>query len=169
MPRRLILMRHAKSDWTDEDATDHARVLNARGRAACDAIGAWLAARGHVPDEVLCSDAARTRETWDRIAGHLPGAAAATLRSDLYLAEPGGMLGALQGASGNVVAMVGHNPGIGSLAAGLLAERPAHDDFGRYPTLATLVAEFDIDDWSDIVPFTGRAVDFTVPRALPSQ
>lgn len=166
MPRRLILLRHAKSDWTDEDATDHARVLNARGRAACDTIGPWLAARGHVPDEVLCSDAARTRETWALIAPHLPGAATPTLRPDLYLAEPGGMLAALQDATGDVVAMVGHNPGIGSLAAGLLAARPGHVDFARYPTLATLVADFDVPDWSGIVPFTGRAVDFVVPRDL---
>jgi len=166
MPRRLILLRHAKSDWTDADATDHARVLNPRGRAACDAIGAWLAARGHVPDEVLCSDAARTRETWARLAPHLPGAPAPTLRPDLYLAEPGRMLSALQGASGDVVAMLGHNPGIGSFAAGLLADRPEHDDFGRYPTLATLVADFDIDAWSRLVPFTGRVVDFVVPRDL---
>jgi phosphohistidine phosphatase len=166
MPRRLILMRHAKSDWTDTDATDHARVLNPRGRAACDAIGPWLAAHGYVPDEVLCSDAARTQETWARIAPHLPDTPAPTLRPDLYLAEPGGMLGALQGASGAVVAMVGHNPGIGSLAAGVVADRPSHRDFGRYPTLATLVADFDIDDWSAIVPFTGRTVDFIVPRDL---
>ena len=166
MTRRLILLRHAKSDWTDEDATDHDRVLNPRGQAACDVIGPWLAARGHVPDEVLCSDAARTRETWARIAAHLPGAAGPTVLPDLYLAEPGRMLAALQGASGDVVAMVGHNPGIGSLAAGLLTSRPEHVDFGRYPTLATLVAEFDIDDWSDVAPFTGRAVDFTVPRDL---
>lgn len=166
MPRRLILLRHAKSDWTDADATDHARVLNARGRAACDIIGPWLAARGHVPDEVLCSDAARTQETWARIAPHVASAPAPTLRPDLYLAEPGRMLGALQGAAGPVVAMVGHNPGIGSLAAGLLAARPEHQEFGRYPTLATLVADFDVDDWADVVPFTGRAVDFVVPRDL---
>jgi len=166
MPRRLILLRHAKSDWTDADASDHARVLNPRGRAACDAIGPWLAAHGYVPDEVLCSDAARTRETWARLAPHLPAAPDATLRGDLYLAEPGGMLAALQRATGAVVAMVGHNPGIGSLATGLLADRPAHDDFGRYPTLATLVADFDVDAWADVVPFTGRAVDFVVPRDL---
>jgi phosphohistidine phosphatase len=166
MPRRLILLRHAKSDWTDADATDHARVLNPRGRAACDAIGPWLAARGYVPDEVLCSDAARTRETWARLAPFLPDAPSPTLRPGLYLADPGGMLGALQGATGKVVAMIGHNPGIGALAAGLLADRPAHDDFGRYPTLATLVADFDIDDWSQVVPHTGRAVDFVVPRDL---
>ena len=62
--------------------------------------------------------------------------------------------------------IVGHNPGIGSLAAGLLADRPAHADFCRYPTLATLIADFDIDDWAKLVPSTGRVVAFIVPRDL---
>ena len=84
----------------------------------------------------------------------------------LYLAEPEVMLDVLQGASGQVVAMLGHNPGIGQMAGRLLAEAPDHPDFDRYPTLATLIADFDIDDWADVSWGSGRAVDFIVPRAL---
>ena len=32
--------------------------------------------------------------------------------------------------------------------------------------LATLIAEFDIDDWAGVSWGSGRAVDFIVPRAL---
>ena len=84
----------------------------------------------------------------------------------LYLAEPEVMLDVLQGASGRVVAMLGHNPGIGQMAGRLLAEAPDHPDFERFPTLATLIADFDIDDWADVSWGSGRAVDFIVPRAL---
>ena len=166
MTRRLILMRHAKSDWTDDVPSDHERVLNRRGRAACDAVGPWLALRGYSPDQVLCSDATRTRETWARLAPHLPDAPDPELRADLYLAEPASLRAAIRGASGKTLVVLAHNPGIGDLASELLAKRPAHQDFARYPTLATLVADFDIDDWADLAPHSGRAVDFIVPRDL---
>ena len=71
MVRRLILMRHAKSSWADDDAADIDRVLNCRGRKSCKAVGRWLRDEGQIPDQVLCSSAARTRETWDRIAAEL--------------------------------------------------------------------------------------------------
>ena len=166
MTRRLILMRHAKSSWKDSDLSDHDRKLNGRGRRSADAIGPWLAARGHVPDEVLTSSSARTRETWARIAPHLPGAPAATQAPALYLATPETLLRVLQGATGACVGLLAHNPGIAAFADSLVAARPAHADFARYPTLATLVVEFEIDTWADLAPGTGRVVDFIVPREL---
>jgi len=166
MVRRLILMRHAKSSWADDDAADIDRVLNGRGRKSCKAVGRWLREEGQIPDQVLCSSAARTRETWDRIAAELTDPPPVTEVPALYLAEPEVMLDVLQGATGNVVAMLGHNPGIGQMADRLLAEAPDHPDFERFPTLATLIADFDIDDWAEVSWGSGRAVDFVVPRAL---
>ena len=59
--KRLILTRHAKSSWDDPLTPDHDRPLNDRGKAAAADLGQWLASRGYIPDEVLCSDALRTR------------------------------------------------------------------------------------------------------------
>lgn len=166
MPLRLIVLRHAKSSWTDDSLEDHDRPLNARGRSASDAIGAWLAANEHAPDEVLCSSAVRTQETWQRVAAHLNHPPSAVPRHDLYLAEPTHLLEALADAQGRCVALVGHNPGIGQFAAAVLASRPAHKEFDRFPTLATLVADFDLESWRSVAPGTGRLVDFVVPRDL---
>lgn len=69
--RRLIAMRHAKSDWTTGEASDHARPLNKRGRRDAPRIGAELARIGWVPAAVRSSDSARTRETWARMAPEL--------------------------------------------------------------------------------------------------
>ena len=66
--RRLILTRHAKSSWDDPLMSDHDRPLNARGIAAARELGDFLASRGYDPEEVLCSTALRTRETWDGVA-----------------------------------------------------------------------------------------------------
>ncbi|MEV8467024.1 histidine phosphatase family protein [Fluviibacterium sp. DFM31] len=166
MPKRLILMRHAKSSWQDTDLDDHARVLNARGRRSCDAIGPWLAAHDHVPDQILCSDSARTRQTWALLAPHFPPTPAPLLMPELYLASAKALRTALSEASGDTVALLAHNPGIGEFAARLVTAAPAHPRFGIYPTLATLVAEFPIDSWANLKLGTGKVLDFIVPREL---
>lgn len=166
MTLRLILTRHAKSSWDDPRQPDHDRPLNDRGRRGADAIGRWLASRGDVPGEVLCSDARRTRETWDGIAPHLAPAPAVRLVPALYHAGPDVMLAVLRHAAAPVTMIIGHNPGIADFAERLLARPPADPDFSRYPTGATLVATFEGDDWSAVGFGDGAALDFVVPRAL---
>lgn len=166
MTKTLVLTRHAKSDWDDPLADDHARVLAARGRAAAPLIGQWLATHGYLPDIALVSSATRARETWDFIAQALPPPAVVRIVDALYLASPATMLGVLRRAEGDCAILVGHNPGIAALAGQLVATPPRHRDFGRFPTGATLVARFDIDAWVQLQPGTGRSVDFVVPREL---
>src|SRR5579859_3831085 len=69
--RRLILLRHAKSDWPEGPDLD--RPLAKRGRRDAPRIGRWLRAHGFVPDVVICSAARRTRETWALVAPELAG------------------------------------------------------------------------------------------------
>lgn len=168
MTLRLILIRHAKSDWGDPEAEDHDRVLNERGRRSAPLIGRWLAERGHVPDELLCSSAARTRETAELILGELPQAPQPHPMPELYQADAGRMLSVLQKARGSIVALIGHNPTIGDFAARIASEAPAHPDFGRYPTCACAVIDFSSDSWQGLSFGTGRVADFVVPRDLES-
>ncbi|MGY6549207.1 MAG: SixA phosphatase family protein [Roseinatronobacter sp.] len=166
MTLRLILTRHAKSDWDNPLDTDHERPLSPRGKRAAPLIGAWLAGRGHVPQEALVSDAARTRDTWARISASFPATVPARFEPALYLAGPEMMLRVLHSAHRPCVMMLGHNPGMAELAQMLLASPVHHPQFERYPTCATLIAEFDLPTWSDVTFRSGRAVDFIVPRDL---
>lgn len=159
---RLILMRHAKSDWSSGVTRDHDRPLNARGLRAARAMGDWLRAQGYLPDRVLCSTATRTRET---LAGLRIDAPAEFIPA-LYHAEPGVMLDILRGAEGQSVLMIGHNPGIGELAGDLVTHAPDHPRFFDYPTCATLVVDFQAADWSAVAAGRGAPVDFVVPRDL---
>ena len=165
MGLRLILIRHAKSPHPP-GVPDHDRPLNERGRAAADALGRWMAREGLCPDAAIVSDARRTRETWERIAAALPEAPAPRLERGLYEVEALEALAVLRRAVGRTVALVGHNPGIGELAAGLLRTPPDHPRFADYPTGATLVARFPVEDWTALAPRSGAAERFTVPREL---
>lgn len=166
MTKRLILIRHAKSAWDDPLLPDRDRPLAPRGQAAAADLGAWLASRGYIPDEVLCSDAARTRQTWAGIAPALPAAPQPVLKPALYLAGPDVMLAVLRHATGDTVAMLGHNPGIGEFARRLLAQPPATPAFRKYPTGATLVAHFEIGRWDDAALGRADMLDFVVPKEL---
>ena len=158
---KLILMRHAKSDWSLSHA-DHDRPLNPRGVKSAKALGNWLRQKGHLPDEVLCSTSARTRETLDLLNLGAP----VRFERALYEASPSSLLDTLYSARGSCVLMLAHNPGIAALAQALVATPPTHDRFFDYPTCATLVMDFEVLAWNKIEPGTGRALDFIVPREL---
>lgn len=163
--KRVIVMRHTKSDWSGMATTDHDRVLNKRGRSSAAALGAWLGEIKVTPDAVLCSSAIRTRETLLRL--DLPDLIANTTTTrDLYLANEDQLLTALKRASGECVLIVGHNPGIGTFASNILSAAHSHPQFALYPTGATLVADLDIDTWADVRFGNAIARHFTVPRDL---
>ena len=63
MAKKLILFRHAKSDWDSGAASDHARPLARRGVEAARVMGKFLMSAGEVPDQVLCSTAVRAMAT----------------------------------------------------------------------------------------------------------
>ena len=162
--KRLILMRHAKSDWSGGPSNDHDRPLNARGRKAAVALGVWLRDNGLVPDLVLCSSAMCTRETFVRL--DLPDTVETRFDRRLYLASEDIILRNLGAAKGDSILMLGHNPGIGAAAEAVLGTPPNHPQFLQYPTGATLVADFDITDWGKARWGQANARHFVVPREL---
>lgn len=162
--KRLILMRHAKSDWSGGASSDHDRPLNARGRTAAENLGVWLRDTGLIPDQVLCSSAERTGETCLLLG--LDETTKVTFTRDLYLATHHEILAALRGATKDVVLMIGHNPGISIVASEILRKRPEHPKFDAYPTGATLVADCDLTDWRDVGWGNAIARHFVVPREL---
>jgi len=163
MTRTLILTRHAKSSWENPGQADRDRPLNKRGIRSAEALGKWLRENGRQPDQVLSSASKRTRETYAGMGLE----AEAEFTEDLYHVTANQMLRVLSRASGDVVLMLGHNPAIGAFAAELVSEPPDHPRFLDYPTGATLVVRFDIDNWDHVSWQGGEVVDFVIPRELP--
>ena len=145
--RRLIILRHAKAlRAPGEDDFD--RPLAPRGHVDAAIIGGVLAAQGLAPDRVLVSSALRTRETWEEIAPRFPKADV-QYRRDLYLADAHTLLAAVEDeADADTVMVVAHNPGVHSLAAGLLRRDSAPPSViarleRGYPTSTALALAID--------------------------
>ena len=167
MTKRIILMRHAKSDWDTPEDGDFARPLNKRGRESATRIGQWLARREYLPDLVLCSSARRTQETYERVAAEMGGDPQVEYLKVLYLSAPEAMLQEVNDVTDAATVMVvAHNPGSAILANALAEAAPAHPRFEDYPTAATTVFEFDSDDWAKVTTGMGQVVDFVIPRDL---
>lgn len=162
--KRVIVMRHTKSDWSGTQVSDHDRILNARGRSSAASLGQWLRSNGLAPDQVLCSSSVRTRETLAHL--DLSAEVKTTFTRDLYLATEDQMLAILRCATGDCVLLIGHNPGISACAENIVAVPPTHPQFSRYPTGATLVADLEIDNWSGAHWGKAKARHFVVPRDL---
>ena len=162
----LLLIRHAKSDWGTPAQLDHDRPLNERGRHDAPRMGRWIAGQGLVPSQVLCSDAARTRETLALMLPQWAPAPRLSHHRELYHATPEAMIEVLEQAEASRVALIGHNPGIGLLAARLARAAPSHPRWEDYPTCAVAALRFDSDSWFDILEGRGKVVAFAVPADL---
>lgn len=165
--KRLILVRHAKSSWSDSEMADKDRPLNRRGITAASIVGGWLSAKGLGPDQVISSTAKRCFETWVQISKEVPQVADVRFDDGLYLAEAGEMLGVLKTARGQTVLMVGHMPGLGEFAHSLRQDPPPrHDIFRKYPTAAATVLDFNIRDWSEVQMGTGVFHAYATPADM---
>ena len=115
--REIILLRHAHAEPSRPDQDDLDRALDMGGEAEADAAGVWLKENGGVPDRVLCSSAARARETCERVLGVL-GYADLRIDPRIYEATPATLLRVLDDhADVKTLLVVGHNPGLETLVA----------------------------------------------------
>ena len=120
MRRRLIVLRHAKSDWSGGVA-DHDRPLAGRGRREAALAGRWLRENAADIDLVVCSSAKRARQTWKLVAKQLDNAPPARVDDRLYAASVRGLLAVVRKLpeSARAVLLIGHNPGLEELVADL--------------------------------------------------
>lgn len=126
-PKRLVVMRHAKSDWDSDAKSDHERPLNRRGQREAPLVGALLRDKGFVPDLCLSSDSVRTRETWERMRDDL-GHVAVLYDRTLYLGGLEAVREAVEREADRLdgvstLMLLGHNPGWEEMIRALTGHR----------------------------------------------
>jgi phosphohistidine phosphatase len=170
--RRLYLLRHAKSSWSDPSLLDEQRPLSPRGRRAVELLRQHFQAIKLGVDVVLCSPALRTRETWAGVAGAFGRDVDVRIAPAIYDAAAGELLDLARGLDEDEdvrsALLIGHNPGIEGLAVGLVhaGDGDAMARLGDgYPTggFATISLECT---WKELDWRVGYLADFVRPRDL---
>ncbi|MER6278452.1 histidine phosphatase family protein [Streptomyces sp900105245] len=166
--RRLMVLRHAKSAWT-EGVEDHRRPLAPRGLRDAPAAGRALAEAGGLPDLALCSTAVRARRTWELAAAEWGTPPPVRYDRRLYAADAADLLDVVREVPREVEALllVGHNPGLEELVAELAGD--GLDDSlerlrAKFPTSALAVLTWRGTGWPALGPGTALLTSFMVPR-----
>src|SRR4051812_9065087 len=120
--KALYLLRHAKSSWADDSLADHDRPLASRGKKATRVLARHLFDAGIRPALVLCSTAARARQTFEGVAASLGDDVDVWEEESLYGAGSSALLRRLRRLPPAVpsVMVVAHNPGLEDLAMDLI-------------------------------------------------
>jgi len=173
--KRVVILRHAKSDWSDAALRDFDRELNERGLRAAQVMGQWAAREGMKLDAVIASPAKRVVETLKSFSAALGNCPPPQFDLRLYLASAASIADVIAGTDADVnrLLVAGHSPGLEEFILGAAGDDPdsalieAIEE--KFPTAAMAVLDFDIDDWTTLADaFEGRAHlrRFTRPRDL---
>ncbi|XKK39567.1 histidine phosphatase family protein [Nocardiopsis sp. ARC36] len=140
------------------------------GRKDAPVAGRWLAGSGLLTDLVLCSTAARCRETWKLAAAELAQRPRTVYEDRLYEASVGELITLLNEVDDEVahLLVVGHNPGVHALADALAGEAegdllPRMNRSG-FPTSAIAVLSFT-GSWKGVEHGVARLSAFWAPHA----
>ena len=161
--KELLLLRHAKSSWNDSQLHDHQRPLNARGRGDAPRMGSLLKRLELLPEAILSSDSARTRETVDLLLDGADCTIPTTYLPELYHAAPGELLAcAREAAEEKRIMLVAHNPGMEDLQERLSGE------YEPFPTAALAAFRLRLEDWSSLTAdVEAERLGLWRPKELP--
>jgi phosphohistidine phosphatase len=162
--KTLLILRHAKSSWSDASLDDHERPLNQRGLRDAPRIGEFIRTHKLLPDLIISSDAVRARATAEAVAKAARFEGDVQLEPRFYGASPTDILAVLRSlrdAKAAIVLIVGHNPTLEGLIAQLSGESL------DLPTAALAQIDLPIDRWRDLKEtIRGSLVNVWRPREL---
>jgi phosphohistidine phosphatase len=162
--KRLSLVRHANAEQ-DADVRDFERPLSRKGRGEAEDMAKRFLERALVPDLIMASAAARTRETAEIFARVLNVPPRLLQAEDsLYLADGDHILASIRAVGPRVshLMVIGHNPGISAAAISLAPEAINND----LPTCGTLTMSVSCAKW-DLIDRRGvRDAERDAPKKL---
>ncbi|WP_316369129.1 histidine phosphatase family protein [Candidatus Thiodiazotropha sp. CDECU1] len=168
MARELMLLRHGKSDWSQQ-VEDFKRPLKDRGKRGAQRMGVWLLQQRLQPDYVVSSPAERAIVTAQKTIKTM-GGDAKTIQEDrrIYAANVDELLRVLADVppESKRIMLVGHNPGLELLAEYLQGERiPLPSDGKLIPTSTLVMIEMP-DDWSELKSGDGNLISIVRPSSM---
>ncbi|MGO4451430.1 histidine phosphatase family protein [Phyllobacterium sp. TAF24] len=167
---RLMLLRHAKSDWPD-GIDDHDRPLAERGRQASPLMAEYMAQEGLLPDLAIVSTARRTMETWELVRPALAHEIDWREEARIYEAPARVIVDIVRSTEPAIQSLliIGHNPGLHDVALQLIGNGKEADLARlrlKYPTAGLVVIDFKAKSWSDLPEQSGKLDRFVTPKTI---
>lgn len=162
MKKRLILLRHGKSDWDQGFSLDHQRPLARRGIDAAKQMGRLLSASGQTPDLVVSSTAVRALTTAELAAEAGDwGIPSIVETGRLYDSTPQAVIAEIMMLPNvhETVMLVGHEPTWSETASLLIGGGRI-----RFATASMARIDFHVREWSDVGPGRGELIWHLQPK-----
>ena len=159
--KKLILIRHAKSDWSNPLLEDFLRPLNKRGERNAPFMAKILEKKDIKPDLIISSPSIRTKQTLEYFIKQLNYKDEVRFEESIYEAPFENLLKVIKNISNNykIILLVGHNPGLCDLINFLLDKH-----FENIPTCGIVEIDFNAKSWQDISKENSNLVSFEYPK-----
>lgn len=160
--KRLIIVRHAKSSWTDITLADIDRPLNERGERDAPRMAKRLKEKNLAIPVMLSSPAVRALTTCRVFARTLQFPEnQIRIVKNLYHANEDMILAIVQSIPENVdtVMLFGHNPGLTDFVNALVDA-----DIENIPTTGIVCSKLNIASWDAIDWSCGKVEFFDYPK-----
>lgn len=161
--KKLLLMRHAKSSWSNPTLSDHQRPLNERGRKAAKRMGTLLNEHDLIPDVIYCSTAKRAKGTAKRILKKIPFDSDVQYMDALYHSDFDYIFSLLMQLPDetDIAMVIGHNPDLECFLETCCGQSE------RMPTASIAEIAFEITHWNELsIEEEGKLLHLWVPREV---
>ena len=151
---KLHLLRHAKTDQNSSTGKDFDRKLLKKGKDQSVEMGKYLKEQNFNPSKILCSTAARTRETITIIQKEHKFISKIEYDDGIYVSEKDKLFSIISNFTENEdLFIIGHNNGLSDLASYLV------DDFIDLSTCDFVTIQFNLDTWKEISKGLGIVIE----------
>ncbi|MFC5282700.1 SixA phosphatase family protein [Pedobacter alpinus] len=162
MSKKLLLVRHAKSDWADIGLRDFDRPLNKRGLENAPEMGQRIYVKQIIPDKIVSSPALRALTTAKIFAKEWKmDINTITLNLDIYEASLKSLLNVVTELNDDddYIALFGHNNAITDLVIYL-----TDADLFNIPTCGMALIDLPFESWKMVSKGTGSLVFYDYPK-----
>ncbi|MFW0693174.1 SixA phosphatase family protein [Aliarcobacter butzleri] len=159
--KKLVLIRHAKSDWSNPFLDDFLRPLNKRGEKNAPLMANLLKEKNIRPDLIISSPSLRTKQTLEYFIKKLNYDDEVRFEESIYEAPYENLLKVIKDIPNiyKIVFLIGHNPGLCDLTNFLVDK-----SFENIPTCGIVEIDFDVKNWKDISKENSNLISFEYPK-----
>lgn len=159
--KKLFIIRHAKSSWSDTTLDDINRPLNKRGLKDAPFMAKLLYDKNVIPDLIISSPSLRTKLTLKFFMDELNYDKEIIYKEEIYEAPMENIFEVVKNIdySFETVFLFGHNPGLNEFVNFI-----CDANIENIPTCGIVELEFDIDSWENISIKNSKLNSFEYPK-----